>query len=269
MTQDSPKQTNCICILTVPRTGSGHLCKVLNNFPGFAAFFELFARTECRGLLRHVPAPFVSIRARHDKADPALVALAQNRPRVFLDRVARFCFYTGKPNISLKFMPAQLTPKIIESEILGRPRTRALLLTRRAIDSYISKLKAHQVSRHRNTDTTNLKVTLDAGKFMNWHARKALWYDHWQAWHRAKGLALPIMRYEDDISPGVGRTLTRFAELAEQAGMELRIPASLKTEGMSRQDLSRNTRDKVANWAEFEKQLSRRGASEKILGPFV
>jgi hypothetical protein len=262
-------KTSSICILGTGRTGSTHLGRILNNFEKFAAFGELFGRRASWGLVRHVPAFLVVPGARNNNKDPAIVAFAHANPRLFLDRVARICRWTGKPVMAFQLFPHHLPEKTIETEILERRGTRAMLITRRAIDTYISQQKAYLVSKWTGTDTTEQKVAIDAGHFADWHSKIASWYIHWEVYHRARGLELPVIRYEADIVGGVAHTLERFKILAAEIGIDLELRPVIKITGLKRQDRTEEVRDKVANWTEFEKGLSQRGLDEAAFGHFA
>ncbi|NOZ33141.1 MAG: hypothetical protein GXP01_08745 [Alphaproteobacteria bacterium] len=269
MKQKPEPKTNNICILGTGRTGSTHLSFILNNFARFASFGELFERRGSWGLVRHVPATLVTLSAKNRNTDPAITAFAQARPRLFLDRVARICRWTGKPAMAFQVFNTQLPLATIDTEVLGRPGTRAMLISRRAIDSYVSMLKARTVSRWVHTDTTDVKVAIDAGAFAEWYGKQTERYEHWRTYHQTRGMALPVIRYEDDIAASVPHALSRFSALASQVGLDLKLSAEMKQTGLKRQDRNQNVRDKVSNWAETEKSLSRRGLDEAAFSHFA
>jgi hypothetical protein len=262
-------RTNNICLLTIARTGSTHLSSVLANYSRFAAFRELFAGAACRGLSVHVPPRLITLKAAKRDNDPALTAFAAAHPGLFLDRVARYCRWTGKPVISFKILSGQLPVETIETEVLSRKSTRAMLITRRAVDSFISLQKARELSRWVHKNTTEFKPQVDAGAYAEWHAKSAAWYGHWIDWHEANGIELPILRYETDIDGEVAHTLERFSSKARLLGVVLHARPVLKKPRVQRQDQTSDVRDKVSNWTEFEKGLSQRGLDEAAFGHFA
>jgi len=267
--QKPEPKSNCICLLSVKRTGSNHLCSVLGNYQRVAAFYELFEAGGSWGLRTHVPVPLVTIWAKNRVTDPALIRFVNAHPRLFLNRVARVCRFTGKPVMIFKILAGQLTYETIKSEVLGRPGTRAMLISRRAIDSFVSEQKALMLSEWLSVDTTGVKVEVDAGEYADWHHKAAAWYQHWIEHYRALGQGLPIIRYEDVIDAELNHTLDRFSALAREIGFDLKPKPEMKKTGLKRQDRTRNAQDKVSNWAAFERGLSRRGLDEAAFGHFV
>jgi len=52
-------------------------------------------------------------------------------------------------------------------------------------------------------------------------------------------------------------------------GLDLELGTEIEWTGLPRQDRNQNIRDKVSNWAETEKGLSRRGLDEAAFGHFA
>jgi hypothetical protein len=223
-----------IVVITGQRTGAGHLLSLLNNLP------EVAIRD---GDLGEHPDDLVAVLDRVE-----LDALAHNQ-RVFIVKAT-----------------SMLAREKLDADVLSRPGMRAVLVTRRLIDTYVSLIRARETGVWRDADTTGDKVTLDIDAFAHWLDEEALWFAHWQEWLRRRSLPIPILRYETHISMPPEAVLRRFTSAASQVGISLKVPASLPHPGLVQQDRDKAVAFKVGNWPEFSRGLIARDLEKRAFG---
>jgi LPS sulfotransferase NodH len=221
-----------ITVITGPRTGAGHLLALLENFEAVAPRDGLFASG-------------VDVSAAFDGAE-------------------REAMTAGK---SLLVVKATSTLPIAATEaLLGRPNMGAIVVVRRQIDAFVSLAKATAMGAWRDTDLSSVKVHLDAARFESWMAIEAAWYAHWKTWLERRGLPVPILRYETQLTSPPDAILRHFAAAAGQLGIVLRAPRTLTTQGLKRQDNASAAAFKVRNWVEFSKALQSHGLEKRAFG---
>ncbi len=259
---------DAICLIAAPRTGTNHLCEVLRNFSDLASYLELFELNGAHGtdprtwpLLRR----FTGVAFENDR-DPALIAFTHERPGAWLDAMEAASQQLGKRFMTFKLFRHNLPLELIEREIMPRPGLRVIFVVRRQVDSYVSWIKALHLGTWKEADTTGLRPTLDPDAFELWLDEQESWYRHWQDYLKRRFLPCPVLRYETDIDQPPERILRRFAAVAAQVGIALRLPAAAEHAGMVRQDRSASLAEKVANWAEFNREIFARGLERRAFG---
>lgn len=256
-----------ICILGMRRTGSNHLFNVLRNFDTLASCGELFSDARVSGVANFLP----QIReltglACQSEEDPCLMAYARGNPRAFLNVLEAAAALNGRRAYCFKIFEDQLEQRIIESDVLGRPRTHMVLLMRRSIDTYISLQKALLTDRWMSFDTTGVPITLEAEAFAVWLERQRNWYRHWLEWARQRGRSPVILTYEKDVDRPLRLVLWRFARTARSFNVKLTQPLIIRNYGLHRQDGHAAVASRVQNWPEFTGALSRLGLEKDALG---
>ncbi len=223
-----------ITIITGPRTGAGHLLKLLGNFAELAPNGELFD------------------------------ALGQDIPGM-LDLAELEARSSGKRVLAVKVTSA-LAAETVQRDILGRPGMRAMLLVRRQIDSYVSLAKAMALDTWRDFDTTAVKVKIDPERFARWMETETAWYAGWRDWLTRRALPVPILRYETHVDIPAEVMLRRFSVVAAQLGIALKLPLDLRVTGLIRQDQGKAIADKVRDWPDVSKALIAMGLEKQAFG---
>lgn len=222
-----------ITIITGPRTGAGHLAALLNNLEAVAPRDGLFA-DGISGVGGKID--IAELEARGD----------------------------GKSLLLLKATSAM--PRDVVEQILSRPGMRAIVVVRRYIDAYVSLAKAMALDAWRDTDLTNVKVKLEAGRFNAWLDEQDAWYAYWKGWLERRSYPVPVLRYETHINVAPEAALRRFAAAAAQVGITVRVPPSLPHAGLVKQDKAGAAAFKVKNWPDFSKGLIERGIEKRAFG---
>jgi hypothetical protein len=223
-----------VTIITGPRTGAGHLFALLNNFEAVAPRDGLFAD----GV----------------QDAPGRIDLAELEARS-----------AGKSLLVLKATSA-MPRDVVERDLLGRTGMRAIFVVRRQIDAYVSYAKALALDAFRDTDLTNVKVKLDAGRFAAWLDAEEAWYAHWKLWLERRSFPVPILRYETHLSVPPESALRRFASTVAQVGITVRVPAAFPHPGLVKQDREKAAASRVKNWSDFSKGLIERGIEKRAFG---
>ncbi|WP_055047793.1 sulfotransferase [Devosia sp. A16] len=226
-----------LCLITGPRTGANHLMQLGGNFAELKSFPELFG------------------------------SLAERiEPDQVLDRAVAATRAEHKRVLVFKLWHDTLEPETVEQLVLSWPGMRVIFVVRRQIDAYVSWCKAIHVHKWQDVDTSAVRLTLDIADFAAWLEAQERWYARWRNWLDRRFLPAPILRYETDIDQRPEGALRRFAAAAAQVGVTLRVPTTLTTTGLVRQDRVKAAADKVDNWPAFSKALVTQGLEKRAFG---
>lgn len=259
------------CVLSIGRTGSNHLCDILSCIPEIDSRAELFNPRRSYHMHRH---ELAELARRAGKCFEPSAACAEaletirRRPRLVLDCLSSL-LPPEKRILSFKVLMGQLTSRQIERKIIGRPDTIIAFLRRRPVDAFISHQKAMHLQRWRDTDTTDLKIEIDAQYFVKWWRRLAAWHIRMEAecWYRRK--PFHHLTYEDDVAGLPTEAARRFCAILARHGLaDLAFPDDSQITGAKRQDHTSSVADKVSNWEEFQRGLEAMGCLHQAFAPF-
>lgn len=226
-----------LCLITGPRSGANHLMQLGANFAELKTFPELFN------------------------------SLAERiEPDHVLDEAVALAHAEHKRVLAFKLWHDTLEPETVEQLVLSRPGLRVIFVVRRQIDAYVSWCKAINVHKWQEVDTSAVRLSLDIADFAAWMDAQERWFDHWRNWLNRRFLPSPILRYETDIDLPPEGALRRFSAAAAQVGVTLRVPATLTTTGLVKQDRVKAAADKVDNWPAFSRALVAQGLEKRAFG---
>lgn len=164
--------------------------------------------------------------------------------------------------VVFKLFPEHLARETIASQLFDRDDIRYILLRRRPIESFISRLKAGEVRAHGVVDTTTFKPVLEATSVANWCRRVKGWYDWLSEEIAARNLPCFLLSYERHLrDKSDAEALSQILESLEGMGLPpVKRPQEIRAR--VRQDKEVEYRNRVANWPQFESdmQLSLRNA---------
>lgn len=226
-----------VCLVSSPRTGANHLLSLCDNLAEAQSFPHLF------GTLAERLAP-----------EAAITAAAG------LTRAA------GKRVMAFKLWHDMLPLEAAISAVADRPGVRLVLVVRRQIDAYLSWCKAIELGQWQGANTSGLRLHASIADFVAFMEAQESWFAHWRAWLGRRHLPVPVLRYETDIDQPPEWALKRLSNAAGQLGVTLRVPATLTSRGLVRQDRVKAAADKVSNWPEFSRQLTARGLEKRAFG---
>ncbi len=228
---------DAVCLVSSPRTGANHLLSLCDNLAEAQTFPHLF------DTLAERLAPEVAMSA------------AGNATRI-----------AGKRVMAFKLWHDMLPLEEAISTVADRPGVRLVLVMRRQIDAYLSWCKAIELGTWQDADTSSLRLRGSIGDFIAFMEAQERWFAHWQAWLTRRYLPVPILRYETDIDQPPEWALKRLAAAAAQVGVTLRVPATLRSTGLTKQDRVKAAADKMSNWPEFSRELTVRGLEKRAFG---
>jgi hypothetical protein len=251
--------TRFVCILATSRTGSSHLIELLRHCPELNVKGELFHVDNIRHLTKSDKAVLQEA-SNGEAADPkSLCEWRRKYPRQTLDLL----YESGNRRpLVFKLFWDHLPKKIVADEIFGCPDIGFILLRRRPIDSYISRLKAAVATQHAGINTTTIRPQLEPKPFIFWARLVKDWYEWLDEEIRTRALPCFPLSYEQHIdNRTASQTLSEVFGRLDALGCPRRaIPA--RHEGRVRQDHESDYRKRVANWPAFESEL---GAHEPDL----
>lgn len=226
-----------VCLVTSPRTGANHLLSLCENLAEAQAF----------------PALFETLAER--LSPEAAVAAAADLTRA-----------NGRRVMAFRLWHDMLPLEEAISVVADRPGVRLVLVMRRQIDAYLSWCKAIELGRWQGVDTSELKLRVSIDDFIFFMEAQERWFAHWQTWLARRYLPVPILRYETDIDQPPEWALKRLAAASAQVGITLRVPATLHSTGLVKQDRVKAAADKIGNWPQFSRELTLRGLEKRAFG---
>jgi hypothetical protein len=230
---------DAICLIAAPQAGTERLCEVTGNIKDLAVYRGVFSREE---------------------------AEARERPGAALDALEAAARDRGKRFICFPLFRGELPLDLIEREVTPRGGLRLVMVVRKQIDNFVEWRRSVELGRLDGIGAGAVKVKLDADTFADWLDAEARWYEHWRTYLERRFLPCPILRYETDINQPAERVLRRFCAAADQVGIMLRPPAALGEVDVGRIDEAAALVDRVANWAEFNREIFARGLERRAFG---
>lgn len=226
-----------VCLISSPRTGASHLLSLCDNLAEAQSFPHLFEPLDER------------------LAPDAAMSAATEATRA-----------AGKRVMLFRLWHDMLPLEEAISAVADRRGVRLVLVMRRQIDAYISWCKAIELGHWQGVDTSSLQLRASIDDFVAFMEAQENWFAHWHGWLSRRYLPVPILRYETDIDQPPEWALKRLSAAAGQVGITLRVPASLASTGLVRQDRVRAAADKLSNWPQFSRALTARGLEKRAFG---
>lgn len=226
-----------LCLVSSPRTGANHLLSLCDNLAEAQPFPHLFES------LAERLAPEAAITAASEATRAA-----------------------GKRVMVFRLWHDMLPLEEATGTVAARSGVRLVLVMRRQIDAYISWCKAIELGQWQGVDTSALRLSAPIDDFVAFMEAQEAWFAHWQAWLTRRYLPVPILRYETDIDQPPEWALRRLGAAAGQVGITLRVPATLTSSGLVKQDRVKAAADKLSNWPQFSRELTRRGLEKRAFG---
>lgn len=257
-----------ILICAAPRTGTNHLCKVLSHIPELKVHTEVFARDCAYSASMDDLAAFSEITGIRwpeigfDRLvrSPIVTQALYDDPGATLEALARTAGPQHKALV-VKLFGYHL-PRETTADLLAAPDTLPIVIDRRAIDAYASRLKAQKLQRWINVDTSRLKVGGDARDFRYWFDRNEDWYLHIRE-HVPEAPVPPLFWYEDAIAE------RGCHPIVDHIGRMVGLNEAANGPGYTRQDRNERIEDKIANWAEFSAELREAGYYDQAMRHFL
>ena len=254
-----------LAILAVPRTGTNYLCATLAKFQKSLALYELFHPDGAYGLRSrdYLVSHFSSVIGKPllDVQNEAIVRHVHTSPLRTLDDIAQLAWAAGERLLSYKIFPGHVPDETLE-RLLSERCPRVLFIVRERLPTFISVLKARASGRWINHDTTSLTVEAHLDEFLAWSAECDRWYASTRQMARSAGLREIVLCYERDLdAPEAELVATLTAALA-------RLGISLgEASQFVKQDRTEGIFERIANGAEFERQLRNAGKLAYALTP--
>ena len=247
-----------LCIISMPRCGTNHLCAMLGNFDRIRSAGELFHPSNAFGVR---PSDLDHMRQQGldfaDRSDPRLIAFAKGHPRALIDHIEQSPDCSDKDCFTFKVFDYQLPWELVTGEILSMPDLSVAFVSRRILDTFISSQKGAKAGAWHSNSTTDIQVALDVEEYAEWRQRTRLWLD--TMFEEVTGRRIPYFRvsYEDDID----RPVAAFMDVLSQRLGKVGLPTKyeMKKDGYQKQDQAASYREKVSNWDAFSEAACDRG----------
>ncbi len=258
-----------ICTFAIHRTGTNYVGSVLRQWPGLAAFGEVFHPAQAYGLKpAHLRA--LSAAAGIEFADTLslpFTSWARANPLAVVDVLRRVASRKDKQGVYFKVFVGHWTqrPEDVIAGLARLPGFTPVVLQRRCIDVYVSYRKAEAAGSYKHVDTTDAPVRLDAGAYAHWAKNAREWYQGVARALERAGIAPLHMTYDRDVDKDPAALAAHWSTL-----LGVDAPPQLDAaQALARQDRSDRLEQKVANHEEFVAGLQQRGLWEESQGYFL
>lgn len=257
----APDRIRFVCVLSIPRTGTSHLCELLKSCPEINVKGELFHKSLVEYTDEHEVAALRATAQGAITDDASLFAWRLEHPRETLETMYEA---GGRRVVFLKLFPTHLYYESVKPALFGRGDIRFLLLRRRPIECFVSEVKARSTTIYRQHDTTAMKPVLDTAHFMAWAKKHRRWYEMMDSLLAESGVPFANITYEHDIVRENDReTLSRMLATLQGLGLPPLMIESAP-EGLPRQDREPMLNRRVANWKEFRTAVMNDSRGKKL-----
>lgn len=256
-----------IAIIAIERTGTNYFCNLVRQLINMNGMYELFHPEEPFGLSpalwgeifgvdadRIVSVPKIEM-ARAVVSDPARVVEGLRR-------------FEKRPSL-FKIFPGHIALSKVRDQILLNSAIIKIFIDRSPIDVFISQLKAGKVSKWKNLDTTDIRVSLKRKQIENWYINRKEWYDFCVHILEKSRQDYGYINYEkiDKLSPV--DLVGQFIKLVSELGCRLELNNDTIINTMMKQDRGKQASDKVDNWEDFLESFESRDSINKLYDGFL
>jgi len=242
-----------ICVIAVPRTGSNHAVKLLQNCPGLHIASEIFHAAWHSWVPGYIPMLNEISGGEVVDAD-SFAAWKAAQPRALVNAMSSA--RAGVPFV-FKLFPRHLEPEVLHHASFGIADIGFIIPKRLPIECSISAHKAETQGRWVGLSTTGTRPGLDVRAFERWAERTRERYGWVETETAQRSLAVAQLSHERHIRGNDNRQALAHL-LAALSGLgikDIEMPAMVK--GLAVQDREPDFRKRVAGWDAFEAKASR------------
>ena len=229
---------------------------MMQNIKRFKVYFEVFNPDEAYGISKYE----VDLLAeRYEKTfesntDKRFINWVRDNPGLmtgFLSERTKINF----DYMILKVFPKHLNFKKIEALLKDSQQTRAIVIQRNAIDSFISLVKSISAGCYHSCDTSALQVALSANYFKKWYIQSYNWYRAIESMLKFYQVPTSVFNYEDDICVTEETLKNTIKNKLSDIGVDIVFKDGVKNVGLQKQDKEKQYDLKCNNWNEFVREL--------------
>lgn len=259
-----------ICLISIPRTGSNHLCRTIRNFSSIASAYEIFNNEGAFGL-NDLDINFLNKKLNMDfksNRDKSLIGFFKDNPIEVIDLLHDSAKQQGKQHFVFKIFPKQL-PDDKFDKMIADSDINFSFIVRKCMDSYISYKKASEKNVWHSETTTDMLITAEYEDFKNWYDENKSWYTECEKKLIQGSKAYSFIAYERDIDCPHKKLLTSFRLNMRAIGIDIGEVYKIDMKGFTKQDRKEKIGDKISNWKEFKAILQDKGMFFKALDYFL
>ena len=245
-----------ICFISIPRTGSNHLCASINNFSEVHSTREIFNPAGSFGLskkdIEYINSKF-SKRFKSLK-DKELITFFRDNPIDVIEALEESALTQGKHVFSFKLFPNQLKDEDV-IKLLNKKNIQFVFILRRCIDSYISLRKAQAKQVWHSESTTGELIDVTYTDFERWYSEMSKWYTSCEEQLISNSRNFSYILYEKDIDCSQLDLLNSFRLYTRPLGISLNRVDKAQRKGLQKQDKANKIAEKISNWDSFKAEL--------------
>jgi hypothetical protein len=267
---DQAERASPILLFAIPRTGSTNLARVMSGFSDVLSFEEVFHNEALYVGNQNQGAFSNYLKANglefDDIYDRRVVGFFKHNLGRAFNLMGGYAAEKGCTQFSVQIFLGHL-PSYSIRRLLERRRMPSIVLHRNPIDSFISNVKAAVMEKFEHVDTTDLQVTLNAQRYVDWYNRHAQFYGMVLYYLQKTETPYVVMKYDDIYQDGQPHLSEQLRDKLGGIGVSLGEFHGAKE--LTKQDRSSDYAKKVANWDEFEGKLRYRGLSGMLDADYI
>lgn len=265
----NPKRS--IVIISAPRSGTNYFCDTMEAFSEIAGLFEIFNPRGVFGASGY-PELFTSFLDGNPKLvegtpiaeQPVLIRTFRDQPVASVQILEEDLHKVRKEYISYKIFPNQIPDEKL-TVLLRELAAAAIFIVRSRIATFISFKKAMLTDQWHNTDTRDMKLSLDLQEFLSWCEGHDAWF------HNTSDIAMRLripslfISYESDINMDKENLVEKILLGMRSIGVSLHYPDTMTHAKFRKQDTQGDPFDKLENGTEIREALSQQGLLDYAL----
>lgn len=248
--------------ISLPRTGTNYLCKLLQNHHRIESHYEIFHKHNFYAKVENRTKIVNFINKQYSKKfsnyqDPNLIRWIHENPHSLLETLKKNSL---KKYFSFKIFPGQLNQNLVTKTIINDNSIKKILVKRNLLDVYVSRGIAMNLKKWGHVDTSKMKLEIDFDDFFKWYNWANRWYQLFEDGLTCTGQNFSVITYRGLHSQKSDKD--RFIYLINflrTVGINLELQEVVDNMQTSmpykKQDLRSNISDKIFNYQEFEKKI--------------
>ena len=243
-------------VFSIPRAGTNHMFYFMQNIKRLDVRFEIYHPIETYSISAHevdLLSGLAGCKFKTNK-DKDLIRWIHKNPIPFLKFISERASLNSDFLI-FKIFPNHINKKQIEKLLKSRQTTKAIIIKRCPVDSFISLIKSVHTGKYLNLDTSKIVVELDSNYFKEWWVKNYNWYRAIESLLIELGVPYTHLSYEHDIYCSDLELKTNITHVFSRFGLTIEFKSDMKNRGLRKQDLELKYANKVSNWNHFLSEL--------------
>ena len=258
------KPANSIAWISLPRTGTNYLCKLLQNHNKIESHYEIFHKQKFYAHNRQKTIKYINKKYSTDflnYQDTNLIKWIHRNPEKLITVLKDLS--QGK-YFSFKIFPGQLNENLVREVIINDRTIKKVLVKRNLLNVYVSRGFALKLEKWGHVDTSKMKLEINFDEFLRWLNWVNRWYKIFEEELKNTDQIYSSLAYKSlHLQQTDKDKFTYLINLLKTLGIEIDpqdgIADIQDTVQYKKQDKRTNIADKIANYEKFKQKIDKYG----------